>query len=100
MCDSRGVENIDPENLSTQETPADSGEPVDKALIARLVVAGIILALFAVFAFQNTESVEIEFLRWSFQLSKFLLMVFSAVAGVVIWALAGAYSRRAKKKQA
>ena len=98
MCDSHGVEHLDVENQQPPIEP-EHREPVNKALIARLVIAALIVAIFAIFAIQNTESVTIEFLSWSFQLSQFLLMVLSAVAGVVIWSFAGAYSRRAKKKR-
>jgi uncharacterized integral membrane protein len=98
MCDSRGVDNLDLEN---HQPPAkqEPREPLNKALIARLVVAAVIVAIFIIFAVQNTESVTIEFLSWNFQLSQFLMMVLSAVAGVVIWEFAGVYSKRAKKKR-
>lgn len=98
MCDSHGVDNLDAENLQplTEQAPS---EPVNKALIARLVIAALMIAVFVIFAVQNTESVTIEFLSWSFQLSQFLMMVLSAVAGVAIWELAGVYSKRAKKKR-
>ena len=68
MCDSHGVDNLDLEN---QQPPAEqeTHEPLNKALIARLVIAALIIVLFAIFAVQNTESVTIEFLSWSFQLS-------------------------------
>lgn len=72
---------------------------MNKALVLRLVIAAAIAVLFMVFAVQNTESVTIEFLNWSFKLSQFLMMLLSAVAGVVVWEFAGAYSRRAKKKR-
>ena len=98
MCDSQGVDSTDAEN---QQTPlaSEAKESLDKALVARLVIAATIVALFVIFAVQNTESVTIEFLSWSFQLSQFLMMLLSAAAGVLIWEFAGAYSRRAKKKR-
>jgi uncharacterized integral membrane protein len=67
--------------------------------MARLGTAATILVLFILFAAQNTESVTIDFLSWTFQLNQFLMMLFSAAAGVFIWEFAGAYSRRAKKKR-
>lgn len=96
MWNSHRVDNND-ETLPQPEK--DTREPIDKALLARLVVGALLVTVFIVFAVQNTESVTIEFLTWSFQLSQFLMMVLSAIAGVVIWTLAGAYSRRAKKKR-
>lgn len=98
------MNNVDDENLETgtdhnAALGTEFKEPMDKALVARLVVGAIIVALFVIFAVQNTASVTIEFLSFSFQLSQFLMMVLSAVAGVLIWEFAGAYSRRAKKKR-
>lgn len=98
MCDSQGVDSTDSEN---QQTPlaSEAKEPLNKALMARLVIAATIVALFVIFAVQNTESVTIEFLSWSFHLSQFLMMLLSAAAGVLIWEFAGVYSRQAKKKR-
>ncbi len=98
MCDSQRVDSTDAENLQTP-LASETKEPLDKGLVARLVIAATIVALFVVFAVQNTESVTIEFLSWSFELSQFLMMLLSAAAGVLIWEFAGAYSRRAKKKR-
>ncbi len=98
MCDSHGVENTEPESLPT--TPVEEPrEPLNKTLLIRLILAAVILVVFATFALQNTASVTIEFLSWSFDMSQFLLMVLSAVAGVLIWEFASAYSRHTKKKR-
>ncbi|MFT4596357.1 MAG: putative integral membrane protein [Paracrocinitomix sp.] len=92
------MDNTDAENLQTL-LGVEAKEPLDKGLVTRLVLAVTIVALFVIFAVQNTESVTIEFLSWDFQLSQFLMMLLSAAAGVLIWGFAGAYSRRAKKKR-
>lgn len=102
MCDSHVVQN-DEEYLqepSGQTSVREAArEPMDKALVARLVLGAVIVAAFATFALQNTEQVTTQFLGWSFQLSQFLTMLLSAIAGVLIWEIASAYSRRAKKKR-
>ena len=98
MCDSRAVDKHNGENQHQPAKP-EPHEPLNKALIARLVLAATIVAIFVIFAVQNTKSVTIEFLSWNFKLSQFLMMVLSAVAGVVIWEFAGVYSKRAKKKR-
>jgi len=101
MWHSHGVQNSNDEPLDVESSAiVHTKEPVDKVLIARLVSAAVILALFATFALQNTESVEIAFLAWDLNISKFLMIVLSAMVGVVVWTLAGAYSRRVKKKNA
>lgn len=94
------MESSDIDGLSDIANPAqaEEREPLDKRLMARLIAGALILAIFITFAVQNRESVETEFLGWSFELNQFLLMIMSAVAGVLLWKFAGAYSRRAKKK--
>ena len=101
MWDSREMDSPDADgnNLPPDAAITEQSEPADKALIARLVVGAIILAACVTFAVQNLDGVETQFLGWSFQMSQFLLMLLSAVAGVLIWELAGAYSRRAKQKR-
>lgn len=106
MCHSRGVRRDNDSEFTSEDNSDNTSsaathvkEPMDKVLIARLVSAAVILGLFVVFALQNTESVEIDFLAWSFNLSKFLMVLLSAIIGVVVWTLAGAYSNRAKKKR-
>ena len=99
MCNSQGVEKPEVEHAPLPEI-VETREPLNKALMARLIVAVLIVTAFVVFAVQNTAKVEISFLSWSFQLSQFLMMLLSAIAGVVIWEFAGFYSRRAKKKAA
>ena len=63
------MDNTDAENLQTL-LGVEAKEPLDKGLVTRLVLAVTIVALFVIFAVQNTESVTIEFLSWDFQLSQ------------------------------
>lgn len=86
--------------LETEERRARS-EPereVNWRLIIRLSIAALVALAFLSFVFQNTERTEIEFLGWSFSAPLSLIIIGSAVAGVVIWHLAGWLSRRRKKK--
>ena len=57
----------------------------------RLILTIILLALVFVFAVQNIEIVEVEFLMWGFSLPRSLL-IFSVLAiGVIVgWFLRGA----------
>lgn len=102
MCDSRPVDNVDdttaPGGRGTG--PEVTREPIDKALLFRLILGVAVVVIFVVFALQNTAKVTIQFLSWSFQISQFLTMLLSAIAGVLIWELASAYSRHRKRKQA
>ena len=101
MCDSQRVEESDAEGVPNidQASVEQQREPIDKALVTRLVVGAVILAACVTFAVQNRSGVETQFLGWSFQLSQFLLMLLSAVAGVLVWEFAGAYSRRVRKRR-
>lgn len=69
----------------------------DKSAVAKLVAAGILATVFVVFAIQNSASVEVDFLAWSFSIPQILLIVLSAVVGVVIWELGGFLRRRSKR---
>ena len=63
-----------------------------------VIVAFLIAALFVIFVVQNSESVELNFLRWSFVTSRVVLMALSAGAGIVVWELLTFARRRNKKK--
>ncbi len=54
----------------------------------------LVAGLFAIFVVQNAQTVEIEFLWWSFDASQIVLILGSAVAGVVLWQLFGFVRRR------
>lgn len=84
-----------------EEAAAPITEPsdkTDKATIAKLVVAVALVAIVVIFAVQNTNSLDVEFLAWSFAMPRILLMLLSAVIGIVIWELAGLLRRRSRAK--
>ncbi|MDA8168867.1 MAG: lipopolysaccharide assembly protein LapA domain-containing protein [Nitrospiraceae bacterium] len=66
----------------------------------RLAVFIIIILLFAVFLFQNTQSVSITYIAWSFSLPKGLLMFGSLLVGIIAGLMLGwlAYGRKKKEK--
>lgn len=80
------------------DQPKPKGEGMDRALVARLIAGLIILALFVIFAIQNTASVEVSFLTWDFEIPRFLLMLISALVGASTWQFAAAVDRRRKRK--
>lgn len=73
-------------------------EPVrDRSALAKLIAASVLAVAFVVFAVQNSASIEVEFLAWNFSTYQILVMVLSAVIGIVLWELAGFLRRRAKR---
>lgn len=85
------------------DTPKPSGQPpkakreVDARWLLRMSAIVILLAAFVTFALQNSESIEVEFLSWSFEAPQIILLIGSAIAGILIWELGGLVRRRKQK---
>lgn len=65
----------------------------------RLVAAALAVLLFLVFVFQNTRSVAVSFLFWSFRMPLIILMSLCALAGVGVWEL-GRYVKHRREGSA
>ena len=65
----------------------------------RLVAAALAVLLFLVFVFQNTRSVAVSFLFWSFRMPLIILMSLCALAGVGVWEL-GRYVKHRREASA
>jgi uncharacterized integral membrane protein len=57
------------------------------------------LGLLLVFMFQNTESVRLDFLFWSFTWPLWLLVLASAVLGAFVWLGMGVLRRHRRRKE-
>ena len=57
------------------------------------------LGLLIVFMFQNTESVQLDFLFWSFTWPLWLLVLASAVLGAFVWLGMGIIRRHRRRKE-
>ena len=79
--------------------PSKASKPRNWRVISRLVVGAAMAGLFLVFVLQNVESVDVEFLTWSFSMAGSLLMILCGIAGAVVWEIAGFISRRARRKR-
>ena len=85
-------------NIGGEASDLDS-QPRPGALSWPSVIeAFLIAAVFVVIVVQNSESVELNFLRWSFVTSRVVLMALSAGAGIVVWELLTLARRRNKQK--
>ena len=63
--------------------------------IASLVGVGLLL----IFMFQNTESVRLDFLFWSFTWPLWLLTMASAILGALVWFGLGVVRRHRRRKE-
>jgi uncharacterized integral membrane protein len=66
--------------------------------ISRGLATLLLIAFATTFALQNSETVEVTFLAWDFSMSKILLMIASAVVGILLWLLISRLLRRNKSK--
>jgi len=74
----------------------DDNDGPDARGITRGLVTLLLIGLATAFAVQNSDTVEVTFLSWDFTISKILLMVASALVGVVLWLLLSRLIRRNK----
>ena len=65
----------------------------------KLILAGVAVAAFIVFALQNADSVSVTFLAWDFEMRLIILMLLSATAGIIGWEL-GKFLLRRRHRQA
>ena len=87
----------------------DTGEPTEAAIPAAeperpsrgmsvtVAIGVVLLVLFAIFAVQNTEKVEVEFLAWTFQVSRITMLLVTAAIFVVLDEIAGYLWRRRRR---
>jgi uncharacterized integral membrane protein len=70
-------------------------EPVKtRPAVVKTLIAAMLAVLFVGFLLTNSEEVPVEFLWWQESLPLWLILVMSALAGIVIWELASYLRRR------
>ena len=79
-------------------TPPEPERKLDVHWLLRMATIVILLGAFATFIMQNTETVDVEFLWWDFQASLIILLVGSAIVGMLLGALGGVISRRRRRE--
>lgn len=92
-----GTSSIEAMSDAAGPGPVEAEAGMDKSVLAKLIAAIVLAVAFVVFAVQNSASIEVEFLAWDFTTYQILVMVLSAVFGIVLWELAGFLRRRAKR---
>jgi uncharacterized integral membrane protein len=80
--------------------PAAEPKPPARVGVSITLALGIVLLLlFAIFAVQNTEAVEVEFLSWTFQTSRIVMLLVTAAVFVVLDEIAGFVWRRRRRQR-
>lgn len=75
-------------------TPEVEGRRLGGGAIASLIGVGLLL----IFMIQNTESVRLDFLIWTFTWPLWLLTMASAVLGALVWFGLGVVRRHRRRK--
>ncbi len=85
-----------------EPTDAAAGAPEPPArtgLSISLAIGIVLMVLFAIFAVQNTEKVEVEFLAWTFQISRITMLLVTAGIFIVLSQIAGYLWRRRRRQR-
>ena len=83
------------ESSSGSTKPEAERRRLGGGAIASLIGVGLLL----VFMIQNTESVQLDFLAWSFTWPLWLLTMASAVLGALVWFGVGVMRRHRRRKE-
>jgi uncharacterized integral membrane protein len=90
----------DKNEISGVPAPAPEPEqPARRGLSITVAIGILLLVLFAIFAVQNTEKVEVEFLAWTFQTSRITMLLVTAAIFVVLDEIAGYLWRRRRRQR-
>jgi uncharacterized integral membrane protein len=79
---------------SQSRSGQQQGRRLGNGAIASLGGVGVLL----IFMVQNTEDVSVHFLFWKFTWPVWLLILFSAVFGALVWLGIGVLRRRQRRK--
>lgn len=65
----------------------------------KLSLALLMLLVIVIFALQNLESVNVDFLIWEFDIPQIVLIILSLIFGITVWEVTR-FIRRPKKQKA
>lgn len=78
---------------------SEPAQPARAGVSITLAIGIVLLVLFAIFAVQNTEAVEVEFLAWTFQTSRIVMLLVTAALFIVLDEIAGYVWRRRRRQR-
>ncbi len=89
-----------PMSDATPQPPPPTEQPARRTGISVTVAVGLILlVLFAIFAIQNREPVTVEFLAWTFETSRIVLLLVTAAVFVILDQIGGYLWRRRRRQR-
>ncbi|MDR9451533.1 MAG: hypothetical protein RI637_09990 [Acidimicrobiia bacterium] len=89
----------DREPFSAAAPTAESEKPAGTGLSITVAIGILLLVLFAIFAVQNTQKLEVEFLAWTFQTSRITMLLVTAAIFIVLDEIAGYLWRRRRRQR-
>ena len=84
-----------------RRSPSDGTRPqAEERRLGGAAIASLTgVALLVIFMIQNTESVRLDFLVWSFTWPLWLLTIASALLGALVWFGLGVMRRHRRRKE-
>lgn len=83
---------------STQATPAPYSEPTP-GIPWRLALFLLLAVVVVIFAVQNTQDVELQFLGWSWQLPLVIIITITVVVSVLLDEILGGIIKRRQRRR-
>lgn len=74
-------------------------QPARTGLSITVAIGILLLVLFAIFAVQNTQKLEVEFLAWTFQTSRITMLLVTAAIFIVLDEIVGYLWRRRRRQR-
>jgi uncharacterized integral membrane protein len=97
-CEPRVMNDFLEGDASGADVAAEGGSGPDPRAISRGLATLLLIGFATAFAVQNSETVDVSFLAWEFSMSKILLMIVSAVVGILLWKLVARLLRRNRQQ--
>ena len=89
----------DREPFGTAAPTAESEKPAGTGLSITVAIGILLLVLFAIFAVQNTQKLEVEFLAWTFQTSRITMLLVTAAIFIILDEIVGYLWRRRRRQR-
>ena len=74
-------------------------QPARTGLSITVAIGILLLVLFATFAVQNTQKLEVEFLAWTFQTSRITMLLVTAAIFIILDEIVGYLWRRRRRQR-
>ena len=88
----------EPETAVETQAPSESDDGRSFFSTVKLVFALMLLAVLLIFALQNLENVNVDFLIWEFDIPQIALIILSLVLGITVWEVTRFIRRPRKQK--